>query len=371
MTLKRKENIVYLVLWIVVFFVPVARLLSGTEDIGQAPSWSYIVRFWQSLIPYLLLFLLHNYLISPLLIEKGFDRKYLIFVAILFIGFAVYVSFIKSVRPVPPGDASGLPDWREPTGPPPGGLGKPYKAPLRPFPPEVTKILMAFLVIGVNLSIKFFFKSLQDQRDIETLRQKDLENQMQYLRYQINPHFFMNTLNNIHALVDIDPEKSKDSIVRLSKMMRYMLYEGDKQVIPLSREIEFLNQYISLMKIRYSDSVRISLSTPEGIIGASVPPLLFISFVENAFKHGVSYKNDSFIDVILDVKDSVLIFKCDNSIVEASVDDGLGGIGLENTTRRLDLLYGDDYTLDIKEDEGVFKVKLVIPFFPRAKFLEV
>ena len=118
------------------------------------------------------------------------------------------------------------------------------------------------------------------------LEKENLNQQLEYLKYQINPHFFMNTLNNIHALVDIDPEKAKTTIVELSKMMRYLLYEGNNSLIPLHREVEFLRNYITLMKLRYTDKVKIDTDIPVSLPDRRLPPLLLITFVENAFKHG-------------------------------------------------------------------------------------
>ena len=194
------------------------------------------------------------------------------------------------------------------------------------------------------------------------LEKQNLEQQLEYLRYQINPHFFMNTLNNIHALVDIDPEKAKNSIILLSKMMRYILYEGDKNTIPLQREVAFIENYIALMRMRYTDKVSINVDMPKGIVGAKdqgseraneeweIPPLLLITFVENAFKHGVSYRQESFIDLYIGIEDGQLIFRCRNSKAQEPNQEK-GGVGLTNVKKRLDLIYGTNYTLNIKDDD--------------------
>ena len=194
------------------------------------------------------------------------------------------------------------------------------------------------------------------------LRKKSLEQQLAYLKYQINPHFFMNTLNNIHALVDIDPEKAKDTILELSKMMRYVLYEGEKQMIPLQRETDFQKTYISLMRLRYTDKVKISVQLPERVPEVGIPPLLLITFVENAFKHGISYKQESFIDVKLSLDDDRLKFTCKNSNTATKDKDDLeGGVGLANVKQRLELLYGENYTLDFDETDNTYEVLLLLP----------
>ncbi len=143
--------------------------------------------------------------------------------------------------------------------------------------------------------------------------------------------------------------------------MRYLLYEGDKSTIPLKKEIDLLNQYISLMKLRFDDSVKVSFTYPEVIPKMEVPVLLFISFVENAFKHGVSYQHESFIDISLDYQGDRLLFNCRNSCPEEkSIDEG-GGIGITNSRRRLALMYGDDYKMDIINRDNIYTVSVDIP----------
>ena len=156
-------------------------------------------------------------------------------------------------------------------------------------------MLIALLMFSFNIAVKLFFKSVRDQEAMKELEHNNLQTELDYLKYQINPHFFMNTLNNIHALVDIDTEKAKQTIVELSRLMRYVLYESNNRLISLSKELQFLNHYIELMRIRYTDKVRIDVSFPTDTGEVQVPPLLFVSFVENAFKHGVSYQHASFV----------------------------------------------------------------------------
>ena len=117
--------------------------------------------------------------------------------------------------------------------------------------------IIMILLMGLNIGAKYFFKSLDDRKRMKLLEKENLSRQLEYLKYQINPHFFMNTLNNIHALVDIDPEQAKHTIEVLSKLMRYTLYEGNKTMAPLKKELDFITHYIDLMRIRYTDKVRI------------------------------------------------------------------------------------------------------------------
>ena len=225
---------------------------------------------------------------------------------------------------------------------------------------DILALITLLLMFGANLGIKVYFRSREDRQRLAELEKQNLEQQLEYLRYQINPHFFMNTLNNIHALVDIDPEKAKDTILELSKMMRYVLYEGNKQGVPLSRELDFIRHYVALMQLRYTDKVRISVLLPGEVPDRQVPPLMLITFIENAFKHGVSYQKESFIEVKIDVKDDQLLFSCRNSKADKSNEEK-GGVGLTNVRERLNLLYRNDYTLRIDDTSDIYTVQLIIP----------
>ena len=125
-----------------------------------------------------------------------------------------------------------------------------------------------------------------------------LNTELAFLKNQINPHFFFNTLNNIYSLVQINVGDGQKAILQLSKLMRYLLYDTDKGEQPLSREIEFMTTYIDLMKLRLSEKVSVTVVFPENFDNVLIPPLLFLPFIENAFKHGISYRKSSFIHII-------------------------------------------------------------------------
>ena len=230
---------------------------------------------------------------------------------------------------------------------------------------DLIGVLVLVGLLGLNLGVKLYFKNEKDLHDIQKLENQNLQHQLEYLKYQINPHFFMNTLNNIHALVDIDPDKAKTTIVELSRMMRYVLYEGDKSLIPIPKEVEFLRNYVRLMKLRYTDKVNVDVDIPANLSEGLIPPLLLITFLENAFKHGVSYEQESFISIIMDAEDGNLIFRCINSKkAPAKTSEGVpseGGLGLKNIKQRLDLIYGSRYKLDLNDSEKTYEVYLSIP----------
>ena len=368
-TEKRQEVVIYGILWGIVFLlVPAVMLLQGRSN---DPSFQLkeLFRIWLGILPFFLLFLFHDLLAAPLWVEKGKVGVYVAVTAGLLLVFGGYVWAGRSPGPMPP-DGPPFPEQTD-RDRPPRDRGEEGSMPLppdggrhprgsMPMTPEVMKFVMGLLVLGVNLGVKYYVKSLRSERMMAQMKAENLERQLETLRYQINPHFFMNTLNNIHALVDIDPEQAKTSIEEFSKMMRFILYEGDRPTIPLSKELEFLRHYVALMKMRYADSVRIDLSLPEEDSGAEVPPLVLASFVENAFKHGISYEKPSFVRLAVSLEDGKIAFKCVNSR-QGEEQVRSHGVGLANVRGRLDLLYGDRYTLHIDQNAEVYDILLLLP----------
>ena len=222
---------------------------------------------------------------------------------------------------------------------------------------------MLILMFGANVGIKGYFRSRDDRKRLAALEKQNLEQQLEYLRYQINPHFFMNTLNNIQSLILTDPDKATEVVNEFSKLMRIVLYEGNGPTIPLSREIEYLKHYIALMRLRYPESVRIETEFPDETGSAVVPPLLMASFAENAFKHGISYDSASFVKLRVTEEEGHLIFLCSNSSHPGKAE-AQHGLGLDNIRKRLELLYGTDYTLRTETQDGTYDVVLAIPTNP-------
>ena len=395
---SRQENLIYLAVWGLLFAAPLLSLYVRTvSDTNVAFDWTEVLLVWRKFAVFLLLFVVHNFLLAPLLVH-GFA-----IVAAMIAAFTVYQCSSRPERrgPAPhmeqrghhrshfdeppmamDGERPPLPNERPPMDGerpplpddvPPMDGERPMddKRPHRQFRPadgpppivgerDILAVVVLILMLGANLGIKSYFRSREDRKRLAELEKQNLEQQLEYLRYQINPHFFMNTLNNIHALVDIDPAKAQETILELSKMMRFVLYEGDKQGVPLTREFEFIRTYVTLMQLRYTDKVKISLDLPAEAPDKTIPPLMLISFVENAFKHGVSYQRESFIEVKIRVEEGRLSFMCRNSKADVPNEEK-GGVGLANVRKRLNLLYDNDYTLRIKDAPDVYTVELVIP----------
>ncbi len=357
-TTEKNENRLYLLIWAGVFLIGALSLL--VQDMsrpGASPSLSDVLRLWLRILPFCVLFLLHNYLVAPLLLRRGKPWAYVVATAVLLVLFGLFMVLTQigpdpSMRPPePPDGAFPPPEMRD--GP-------------MPMNPEMLKVLLGMMLIAANLGIKYQFHAAHAAARVRELEKENLQQRLDALRYQINPHFFMNTLNNIHALVDLEPEKAKESIVELSKLMRHILYDAGTPTIPLAQEMEYLRHYVALMRIRYPEGVEVLLDMPENDGGAQVPPLIFASFAENAFKHGVSYETESYVRISLAVENGKIIFRCANSQKAPLPQEEASGIGQENIRRRLDLLYGDRYTLHIDQASGAYELLLVMPDRPET-----
>ena len=339
---KIGENLLYVMVWLAILLVPIlnSKMMSEVHV-----SLSNILIAWQQIAPYLFIFIIHNAFIVRYVKRHQYMRY--VVVDVLFISAVFYgVDILDSI----------LGDFATPE-----HLISAKHASFTDLPVYWNIVLGLFMTCA-NTAIKMMYQSLRDEQAMEELKRQNLQAEMDYLKYQINPHFFMNTLNNIHALIDIDTEYAKSAVIELSKMMRYVLYDSGREIISLNRDIQFLKNYIELMRIRYTDDVDIRVEYPRDLPEqVSIPPLLLIVFVENAFKHGISYNRPSFIHLRIEYADKTVTGTLSNSRHPAAAAKQ-AGIGLENVRKRLALIYGEkNYTLDIREEEQTYTVKLVIP----------
>lgn len=375
----KQENVTYIAMWLLLFSTPMLILIiHASSNSNLDIDWWTIMHIEEILAMYFVAFLVHNFLLAPMLLYKQQTWRYVCSILILVVAFIALQSWIRPImheqqrhrpraempmmqryykadnfrddRPRPQFDDRPRPQFKEP----------------RPFigPAELTNTLALIFLMGMNLGVKLYYKADKDRNRMQQLEKENLKQRLNYLRYQISPHFFMNTLNNIHALVDIDPEKAKKSIVELSKLMRHILYDGDTNISPLSDEVQFLQNYIALMKMRFTGMVKVNTDFPAMTSQKGIAPLILAIFAENAFKHGVSYKSPSNIDMTLRCHNNeFILFTCKNSKRKdgAKEKDLDGGIGLRNVKNRLELIYGDRYHIEIKDTEDNYKVRLLLP----------
>jgi len=209
--------------------------------------------------------------------------------------------------------------------------------------------------------IRHIYNYIKLKQATQQLRIEKQEAELNYLKSQTNPHFLFNTLNNIYSLARDKSDLAPESILRLSKMLRFMLYETGGNFIAIEQELKIINDYIALEKLRYDDSLQVSIRHDIEDMKQALPPLLLIPLVENAFKHGVSEtRNQPFVDIHLSINKRQLTFIIKNSIETLLADGGIKeNIGLSNLRRQLELLY-KEYDLSVQQNNSVFTATLKI-----------
>ena len=215
---------------------------------------------------------------------------------------------------------------------------------------DFTGMLMIFLVLGSSTSILLIRKDQKDRLTREELEKEKVSTELSFLKAQINPHFFFNTLNSIYALTSLNVADAQKAIHKLSAMMRYVLYDSRKELCTLSQEIDFVSNYIELMKLRLPEKVDVKFTKPTESQHVLIAPMLLLPYIENAFKHGISSQHKSSIEIIIDLTGQKLGMKVTNTMFEST---GLklegSGIGMQNTQRRLELIYPNHHEVKINE----------------------
>ena len=226
--------------------------------------------------------------------------------------------------------------------------------------------VVTFVFIAVYTGIKYLKKIIsqqiqiqKEQAKVSIAESKQIQAELDMLKMQVNPHFLFNTLNNIYALALDKSDDLPDVVLKLSRLMRYILDSSKIKHVNLEKEIDYIEDYIELEKIRLSIPKRINISKEGDFTGNFIAPLLLIAFVENSFKHGVNSKSKEFmLDINVNSSNNTLSFEIRNSIPPKIENAKKSGIGLENVKRRLDLLYQDKYKLEISSENDIFFVHL-------------
>ena len=235
-------------------------------------------------------------------------------------------------------------------------------------PPRRPRIIIALpnaRLIGYasySLFLVFLSLSLRLLERQEEMEKTKLNAELAILKNQISPHFFFNTLNNIYSLIGRNNEDSKNAVIKLSKLMRYVLNESGQDTKLLKEEIEFMNNYIDLMKLRIGSRTRLGINFPTECKDLKIPHLLFISLIENAFKYGISVQEESYVNISLECGENNVSFKCENGLPEGNNGTNLSssGIGLDNLKKRLNLIYPGRHDLEINRTSHKFEVNLII-----------
>ncbi|MBS1974131.1 MAG: sensor histidine kinase, partial [Bacteroidetes bacterium] len=221
-------------------------------------------------------------------------------------------------------------------------------------------IAIFLLVFVISTGVKVVAQWFTSEQRAKEIENEKLSTELSFLKSQINPHFLFNTLNNIYALAEAGSEKTGPAVLKLSNIMRYILTESKNDCVPLEKEIQFTSNYIEMQKMRLSNKSKVDFNITGDPSGKKVSPLLFLPFVENAFKYGVSTREESPICIHLNIGDSNLEFKVKNNKYQSSLlkPAETTGIGIGNIKRRLELLYRNKYILDLDHDNNTYCVHL-------------
>ena len=217
------------------------------------------------------------------------------------------------------------------------------------------------LVFAIGTCITVMQQWIKTERNKERIETEKLNTELSFLKSQVNPHFFFNTLNNIYSLAIVQSEQTAPAVLKLSSIMRYILTETQNDFVPLENEISFLKNYIDLQLVRLTDKVKVTFNADIQNPQIQIAPLLFIPFVENAFKYGISTKENSAINIELTQKGKEVVLFVSNNIVhtDATIHETTG-IGINNVKRRLELLYPSKFDLHVSDDGKLFTVNLSI-----------
>ena len=346
--IKKKTLILYCLIWGLVFLVPYFNYIQNPN----AMSWNKLIGDWVRFILLFIVFMSNAYYLVPKLLFNNKRSQYAVAVAIMMLLITV-IDIVAHRGAMPHGAIVGMP------------LGSPHprfslNSILGMF---FNDLITGVLVIGAGSAFELMNKWLSEEKIRKDAEKEQLKTSLALLRHQVSPHFFMNTLNNIHSLIEIDSEKAQNAVERLSTLMRYLLYDSAQNTIGLKKEIEFIRSFISLMQLRHSEEVKVDIVIPKQIPDVQIPPMLFISLLENAFKHGVSYPLKSYIYFELQFEKNKLICMIKNSKHKNTMarQTEYSGIGLDNIKESLKLLYENNYQLNILDKEDEFEVTLKIP----------
>ena len=336
--------IVHLLLWGVIFILPYFFMESE-----RVFTWKPFMRSIPEMLGFMLVFYLNFFVLIDQLLHKGKTRAFILYNLLLIIAVSFLMHYSRELLEYLLPELR--PRWR-------GRRGNHI-----PFLFIVRNSTSLFLMMGLSVALKMTVRWFEVDNERKELAKAKSEAELQNLKNQINPHFLLNTLNNIYALIEFNPPKAQQAVMDLSKLLRHLLYDNNQAFVSLRQEADFMRNYIELMRIRLADNVKLVTEFSYSETGTTrIAPLIFISLMENAFKHGISGDKPSFIDVSLkEHPDGKVEFVSNNSYFPKSDYDKSGsGIGLELVKKRLDLLYPNNYLWHTSIEDDVYSTVLVI-----------
>ncbi len=331
---KYKTVIFHICLWGIWLYLPLANT-SDEEMYNRAVFMIFLIALTH--IPF---FIINTQWLIPEILDKKGTTAYFWLLIFFILIFATWHSFV-------------------------GEWVKSYQGVVDKHPRNVLwSFIPIVFVAAISTGYGLFNYVVKEERLKQEKQQERLQSELSFLRSQISPHFIFNILNSIVYLIRSKSELAEPVTIKLSELMRYMLYESENAQIPLEKELSYLKNYIELQKVRFEEDVEINLNTEGEATTQIIEPMLMIPFVENAFKHGVGMVLNPIIDISLKTTEKELFFTVKNKIAPETREekDGSSGIGLKNVNRRLELLYPNAHHLEIQNSDGWFIVNLHLTF---------
>ena len=335
---NRYNEIIPVLVWTFIFVLPfLLRILLFPKD----PRNGSLTDIFFSFVTIIVLFYLHTYLIYPLLKKPAGKWLYAIALACCFFLFLISMNyFMHDLSGV--AESHGLPD-----------------IPGKRNPARIALIFPFALIIFCSFSYRMYIEKIKQNDRIREMETVHLKTELDFLRSQVSPHFMFNLMNTLVSMARKRSERMEPSLISLSQLMRYMLYESNNSKIPLEKELEYLKNYINLQLLRFGDTVRFNLFLSGDPQGVAIEPMLLIPFLENAFKHGIDSVEEPFIEVSVEVEKDILCMRVSNNVGHVTRTDG-SGIGMVNVSRRLQLLYPQRHLLVVTKEDDLYTVNLEI-----------
>lgn len=327
------------IFWIVYFLFNVIRFGSLNNDYWYSLKSNLVFFPLNIIITYFTLY----FLIPKFILKKKYIHFFLFFTISLILFYfvstgLVYILVTKNI-------------WPENT-----GLEKAFT-----FDHIVEVTIGVLYVIAFVSTIKLTYEWISEKRKNEELQKIQLKTELDFLKTQIQPHFFFNTLNNLYALTISKSPNAPDVVLKLSEIMQYVLYEVQETKVSLTKAINYIYSYLELEKLRYGDKIKSNIKIVGDIDDIEIPPLIFLPFIENCFKHGTKNNDRIKVNISFEVSNNFLFFTVENNFINNNENTLIHGIGIDNVKRRLQLLYNDNYILETKIIKDKYKVLIKLP----------
>lgn len=351
---KTSTIIIHLAGWLIFLSLPFLLFPAplGNQNVLNLLS---SLNYWLFYFFYVFLFYFNAYFLIPAIY---FKKKYALYTLII-VALFMLVYFLKQPTHTEPPLRTFQPERSMEMRRPPPDFNRERRPP-RPFRVNLVTVFLFTMVWALSTAFRITQQWAETERRATKAEADKANAELSFLKAQINPHFLFNTLNNIYLLAIKKNENTPASIMKLSNLMRYVTEDTNQHFVPLDEEINCIRDYIDLQRLRLSNKVELDFQVKGNTENKAVPPLLFITFIENVFKYGISNHEPSTINIHLFAEDKTITFYCRNKIFQTKTGERTG-IGIENTKKRLGHLYAGKHVLNITTEKDYFTVELILP----------